>query len=104
MIQKGTGSGYTNLLSLQTTAERRRIDGRRLRRIFGSRRIKSSWLAGAELEGNSIVLSGRGFGHGVGLCQNGARGLARKGHSAQDILNFYYPEATLLRMAKTDSE
>lgn len=40
---------------------------------------------------------GRGFGHGVGLCQWGAQGKAKKGWSAEQILAFYYPGAVLLR-------
>jgi len=41
---------------------------------------------------------GRGFGHGVGLCQWGAQGKAIKGWSAEQILGFYYPGATLYRV------
>jgi len=36
-------------------------------------------------------LSGRGWGHGVGLCQCGAEGMARSGHNAAAILQYYYP-------------
>ena len=36
-------------------------------------------------------LSGRGWGHGVGLCQCGAEGMARLGKSAEEILQHYYP-------------
>ncbi|GAC1647129.1 MAG: hypothetical protein NVS9B15_05590 [Acidobacteriaceae bacterium] len=38
-----------------------------------------------------IVLTGRGAGHGVGLCQNGALEMAREGKSYREILAFYYP-------------
>jgi stage II sporulation protein D len=41
--------------------------------------------------GASLVLRGIGFGHGVGLCQYGADGLARSGLNYLDILRFYYP-------------
>ena len=41
---------------------------------------------------------GRGFGHGVGLCQWGAQSKAVKGWSAEQILGFYYPGATLYRV------
>lgn len=37
------------------------------------------------------VLSGSGFGHGVGLCQVGARGMAREGTGCREILQHYYP-------------
>jgi len=36
-------------------------------------------------------LSGRGWGHGVGMCQCGAEGLARLGSKAEEILRYYYP-------------
>jgi len=34
--------------------------------------------------------SGRGFGHGVGMCQCGAQGMARSGKTAEEIVGFYY--------------
>ena len=34
--------------------------------------------------------AGRGWGHGVGLCQTGAYGMARRGHAAAEILRHYY--------------
>ena len=42
-----------------------------------------------------IVLQGAGWGHGVGLCQMGALGMALKGYSYQDILKHYYNKTTL---------
>ncbi|MCD6303627.1 MAG: SpoIID/LytB domain-containing protein [Planctomycetes bacterium] len=41
---------------------------------------------------------GRGFGHGVGLCQWGAEGKAARGWTAERILAFYYPGAKLFRV------
>jgi len=38
---------------------------------------------------------GRGFGHGVGLCQTGAENMARQGKTVRDILNWYYPGARI---------
>jgi stage II sporulation protein D len=40
---------------------------------------------------------GRGFGHGVGLCQTGALARARAGHTPRAILAVYYPGAVLVR-------
>jgi stage II sporulation protein D len=45
-----------------------------------------------------VFSAGRGFGHGVGLCQCGAEGLARRGKTAQEILSFYYPGSKLIRV------
>ena len=52
-------------------------------------KLKSAYFHIEELE-NEIVLHGRGFGHGVGLCQEGAMNMAKKGKSAEDILHFYF--------------
>ena len=39
--------------------------------------------------------AGRGWGHGVGMCQWGAAELARRGVSAAEILSYYYPGTEL---------
>ena len=46
----------------------------------------------------SVVASGAGSGHGVGLCQVGALGMARQGRSAEDILRHYYRGAEIRRL------
>ena len=40
--------------------------------------------------GDSIILRGRGYGHGVGLCQEGAMTMAEEGHTYRQIIEFYY--------------
>jgi stage II sporulation protein D len=40
--------------------------------------------------------SGRGWGHGVGMCQCGAQGMARKGKKAKKILSYYYPDSKII--------
>ena len=42
-------------------------------------------------EGGVVVVEGSGKGHGVGLCQLGAAGMAEQGHGFQEILAYYYP-------------
>jgi stage II sporulation protein D len=49
--------------------------------------------AGAEL----LLEDGRGFGHGLGMCQWGAEGQARAGRRAGKVLLHYYPGAQLVR-------
>ena len=48
----------------------------------------------------SVEFSGRGFGHGVGLCQHGAQEMAKSGATAQEILARYYLGATIERAWK----
>ena len=50
------------------------------------------------VEQDAVVLTGgRGFGHGMGLCQYGAAALADAGWQASRILRFYYPGSQLTR-------
>ena len=48
--------------------------------------------------GKSITFSGRGWGHGVGLCQYGAQAMAEKGFKWTAILEYYYPKINLVRV------
>ena len=50
--------------------------------------------------GNQWILKGKGFGHGVGLCQMGARARAQAGQSYIQILTHYYPGITLEKFTK----
>ena len=47
---------------------------------------------------SEFVFTGRGWGHGVGMCQVGAYGLARQGWTAEQILKAYYSGIELMRM------
>jgi stage II sporulation protein D len=42
-----------------------------------------------------VSISGGGNGHGVGMCQNGSIGMARKGYTYTMILKHYYPGSTV---------
>lgn len=51
--------------------------------------LRSSYFS-ADRDGDRLILSGRGYGHGVGLCQEGAMEMAKRGFSFYDIITFYY--------------
>jgi stage II sporulation protein D len=70
------------------------IKGNEIRSVLRTadgKNILWSTLFDLSLKSNSVVLRGKGFGHGVGLCQWGAIALSRKGWNYEDILNHYYP-------------
>lgn len=81
------GAGSNALLSASTF--RFAVD-----RELGWNKIRSD-LFEARGMGEAIVFSGRGAGHGVGLCQAGAEEMAREGKNYREILSFYYPGAQL---------
>lgn len=47
-------------------------------------------------EGNQVILEGRGFGHGAGMCQEGAMNMALKGFNYRQIFNFYFTGVRLM--------
>ena len=55
----------------------------------GSRTLRSTYFS-IDRQGNRLVFDGRGFGHGVGMSQYGARGQARAGRSYDQILAYYF--------------
>jgi stage II sporulation protein D len=59
-------------------------------RTFGAASIRSA-LFDVRVAGEVVTFDGRGLGHGVGLCQRGARARAAAGASADEILHYYYP-------------
>jgi stage II sporulation protein D len=50
------------------------------------------------IKGNSAFFNGKGWGHGVGMCQWGAYYMSKKGFSCDEILRFYYPGASVADM------
>ncbi|REJ36989.1 MAG: stage II sporulation protein D [Bacillota bacterium] len=67
--------------------------GRQVREALG---LRSSWFEVA-VEGEEVVFHVRGSGHGVGMPQYGADGMARAGFGFEDILAYYYPGTELVR-------
>ncbi len=66
-----------------------------LGRIVGFNNVLSNTISSIERRGSVYVIEGKGFGHRIGLCQEGARQLAMHGRSAAAILRFYFPAATV---------
>jgi stage II sporulation protein D len=52
--------------------------------------------------GNYVTLKGKGFGHGVGLCQEGAMRMSRTGYSYIDILHYYYKDVHMINLESLD--
>jgi stage II sporulation protein D len=62
-----------------------------LRARLGASLIRSTFLRGGAVRGETLALEGSGRGHGVGMCQWGARMLGARGASASEIVQFYLP-------------
>lgn len=67
----------------------------RFRDALGGDRLRSTYLTAVRLEAGKVFMSGRGFGHGVGLSQWGAAALANKGFTAEEIIRHYFHDVVL---------
>jgi stage II sporulation protein D len=68
-----------------------------LRQRLGWSRLPSLAFEVKE-KGGIFTFTGRGQGHGAGLCQWGAAGMAREGKGYRDILRHYYPGTELVKL------
>lgn len=67
------------------------------RLAMGSNKVRSTHFR-VRVDGRQVIISdGRGFGHGLGLCQWGMQGQAVAGRSVSEILGFYFPTSKLTR-------
>ena len=92
--------------SREGRAVRVRLDGSReisggefrsaLNAALGARTVRSTFFD-LRRRGDDYVLDGRGYGHGVGMSQYGARAQAREGRSYQEILAYYFPGTVVER-------
>jgi stage II sporulation protein D len=78
-----------------STGQNETLIGEDFRLCVGGRILKSTNFAIEAQPDYFVFGNGKGFGHGVGLCQNGMETKARRGMSYDRILSFYYPASKL---------
>jgi stage II sporulation protein D len=69
--------------------------------LRGKFRLRSTYFNIQETA-NNVLLKGRGFGHGVGLCQIGAMEMAALGYNYSEILHFYYSGVHIIDLSALD--
>ena len=93
-ITERTPSLRASVLTIYSGRGSLRVRGNDFRRMVGYETIKSTLFAVA-VDGAMARFAGRGYGHGVGMSQWGAKGMAEQGYKAEKILEYYYPGTTL---------
>lgn len=93
-------AGRAERIAIHGTDERI-VRGEALREVLaqalGARTIKSTWFD-VRRDGGAFVFEGRGFGHGVGLCQAGALARIRAGAKLPAVLQRYFPGTKLVTL------
>lgn len=111
LLRRKSGIDFGTILSLRPLSVgpsgriyRLEIVGDKHSMIVGKELTIRRWLSESHLrssafevvrDGEAWVLRGRGWGHGVGLCQIGAAVMAAQGADYRQILSFYYPNSLL---------
>ncbi|QJW48966.1 SpoIID/LytB domain-containing protein [bacterium BFN5] len=71
------------------------VSGPEMRMGLGSTELKSMLLDKVAVEGDKVVFTGKGYGHGVGMSQWGANKLATMGKKPEEIIGQYFKGVTL---------
>ncbi len=97
-IQDTLKSGRIHTLVIETNNGSFTAKADKIRWLFkrGGTILPSSFFR-IHKNGNEWILKGKGFGHGVGLCQIGAAVMAYSGYTYSEILQHYYPGSELGR-------
>lgn len=69
-----------------------------LRLALDSTVMRSTFIEALDLQDGSLNLSGSGYGHGVGMCQWGARALAEEGRSCEEIVDYFYRDVDVVQV------
>ena len=114
LVRRRTGIDFGTIMSLEALERgpsgricSLRITGDKCSEVIGKElairhALSESHLKSSAFEigwdGDTLVLEGKGWGHGVGLCQIGAAVMAHKGYDARQILSHYYPGTKVERL------
>jgi stage II sporulation protein D len=96
-VVERTSGGRVARLELTAGGRAAVLAGADLRQRLGWSRLPSLAFELTSKKG-TFTFTGRGQGHGAGLCQWGAAGMARKGTGYREILAHYYPGTDVVKM------
>ncbi|HET6514418.1 MAG TPA: SpoIID/LytB domain-containing protein [Thermodesulfovibrionales bacterium] len=85
-----TTTGRVRDLSIESQSGRITMKATQFRKLLGWSRLPSTDFH-MTMNGDSVIFEGKGYGHGVGLCQWSALQMAKDGKSYREILSYFYP-------------
>lgn len=95
-ISNKDAAGAVHEVSVKDKKRTVHVAGKKVYSLF--KKVKSFCFT-IKKKANSVVFTGRGYGHHLGVCQWGAREMVRRGYSYKKILQFYYPNTTFMRLS-----
>jgi stage II sporulation protein D len=106
-VRERRASGRVNSLIIETEDTEIRLEGEAIRWAFGNGQIASEgslpsllfYIEKQNIGGKNLFkIIGGGSGHGIGFCQWGGAGLAKKGYNYSQIINYYFPGVNLKKL------
>jgi stage II sporulation protein D len=94
-INKKGPSGRASSMDIRTNAGTFTMLANDFRIALGPEKVRSTMFTHITKLQGGYLFTGRGWGHGVGMCQWGSKGLAEQGKDYRDILAYYYPGTSL---------
>lgn len=94
-VARKTKTGRATNITVRTQKGSKTVACGNFRSAFG---LKSCKITKLSLRKKDVLFKGRGSGHGVGMCQDGANGMAKAGKNYKDILKKYYPGAKITQV------
>lgn len=95
IIEKGP-SGRAMKVKINSTT----LSAPALRLALGNEEMRSTLIDKFTIENGQLVIHGKGYGHGVGMSQWGARALAEQGKSPEEIVKYWFKDVELKRLWK----
>ncbi len=103
-INSYTKTGRVRQLRIKSRTQNELVEAAAFRLAVGPSRLKSTRFS-MHKSGQTVMFRGVGYGHGVGLCQWGAKGMAENKRDYKEILSHYYPGTTITtRLTMPDTE
>ncbi len=98
-LDKVDRSGRAHKIIIKSTWWQKELDADAFRVWIDPARLKSSLITSvtADAAGN-YIFKGRGWGHGVGMCQYGMKYLGELGYNYREILDYYYPGVQIAKL------
>ncbi len=98
-ISKRTRTNRVRVVEVNTDIGKFNLEKDQIRRLFSDYRGSlKSLMFQIKVKSNQIVVSGKGYGHGVGICQYGAMEMAKERYNYKQILKHYYKGIQLKKL------
>lgn len=95
-VDSYTASGRVRDFLFTNGSGSTKVVAKTLRQNLGWEKLPSTFITSIMRDNGSFIIEGRGYGHGVGMCQWSALLMAREGKTYKDILSYFY-QGTILQ-------